>query len=634
MRRRPSAALAVLLPVFLSGGWALAFPAPSPVLASPAAPPISGIVSHLEKPIAGALVILYNLGDTSLARSRTAPDGTFVLASAPVGVYDLVAYKKGFFPALVRVWHQPLPEGVSSLRIRLAARNEGASAASPSSSVWELRDKLPADVLREIALEAAADSAPPIDRVRLDRALAGEVRTVADVAQGDASLSRTALGVHGGLPNGWRYDLRGDYSAVSDPAGISDTAATTGNAAGIALDVATSADDRLSLTTRRHTLNLHDDRVASLQTHGVTWSRGGEEGDVQSLAARYVDETNLYRATSPGTQFFPLASRTWEVRANYARPAGDNPGVAVAMTYRHREGTVGPSGVGSDGAFLMSAPDGDLSAATSVRVFSRAEVEGGVVARYLAGGYGIAPRLEARYDLGSKTYAYVRGLYRVVDSGTGTGTVLPLVSSVDENGESTSGRGFTVGVERRDGPDASFRAEISDQRVSEAVRAFFEGDFLTDFDSLYLFEANTIRQYKLAGTHRLSDSLSGSLAVRYGRIAGSPSNESAAAYGITENSGRFWSARAAVEVVRTGTGIAVLVRGVRQTLATAASAHSNDSRKLAVSVAQDLSVMGLNPFGSACKLLLALERARSAALLTGDEAPSTNRLLGGVAISF
>ena len=127
MRRRPSAALALLLPVFLSGGWALAFPAPSPVLASPAAPPISGIVSHLEKPIAGALVILYNLGDTSLARSRTAPDGTFVLASAPVGVYDLVAYKKGFFPALVRVWHQPLPEGVSSLHIRLAARNEGGS---------------------------------------------------------------------------------------------------------------------------------------------------------------------------------------------------------------------------------------------------------------------------------------------------------------------------------------------------------------------------------------------------------------------------------------------------------------------------------------------------------------------------
>src|SRR5262249_17227762 len=159
---------------------------------------------------------------------------------------------------------------------------------------------------------------------------------------------------------------------------ISETNATNGNAAGLALDVATSPGDRVSLTTRRHTLNIHDDRVASLQTHGVAWSRGGEEeGNVESVAARYVEEANLYPATSAGSNFFPIASRTWEIRANYARPAADTPGVAVSMTYRHREGTVGPSGVGSDGAFLLSAPDGDLSAGTAVKLSSRAEIEGG-----------------------------------------------------------------------------------------------------------------------------------------------------------------------------------------------------------------------------------------------------------------
>src|SRR6266496_1199922 len=515
MRRRRAAAFAWFLPVCISGGWSLAAPAPSPVLASPLAPPISGIVSHLENPIGGALVILYNLGDTSLTRSRTAPDGTFVLASAPVGVYDLVAYKSGFLPALVRLWHQPASAGVSAVRIQLAVRSGSARGRKEAASVWELRDKLPADVLREIELEDGAHESVPPGRVGVDKTVTGEVRTVSDMAQGDSSLSRTAVGVRGGLPNGWQYDLRGDYAAVSDPAGISDTSATTGNAAGLALAVAMSPLDRVRLTTRRHTLSLHDDRVASLQTHGVSWSRDGEEGSVESVAARYVEEANLYRATSPGSNFFPLASRTWEVRANYARPASDTPGVAVAMTYRHREGTVGPSGVGSDGAFLLSAPDGDLSAATSVRLSSRVEIDGGAVARYLAGGYGIAPSLGARYDLGSKTYVYVRGLYRVVDSGTGTGTVLPLVTSVDENGESTSGRGFTVGIERRGGPDASLRVEVSNQRVNEAVRAFFEGDFLTDFDSIYLFDGNTIRQYKLAGSHKLSDKLSGSVAVRY-----------------------------------------------------------------------------------------------------------------------
>lgn len=633
MRRRRSAALAWLLPVWISGGWAAAAPSPAPVLASPGAPPISGIVSHLKDPIAGALVILYNLGDASLARSRTASDGTFVMASAPVGVYDLVAYKKGFVPALVRVWHQPVPDGVSSVHIQLAARADAKGQNSAASSVWDLRDRLPSDVLREIALEVGAEESVSSGRMRLDKTIAGEVRTVADVAQGDSSLSRTAVGVRGGLPNGWSYDLRGDYSAVSDPAGISDTAATTGNATGLALDVATSPLDRVTLETRRHTLNLHDDRVASLQTHGVAWSRDGEEGSVQSVGARYVEEVNLYRVTSPGSNFFPLASRTWEVKANYARPAGDSPGVDVAMTYRHREGTVGPSGVGSDGAFLMSAPDGDLSAGTAVRVSSHAEVESGVVARYLAGGYGIAPRVGARYDLGSNTQVFVRGLYRVADSGTGSGTVLPLVTSVEAGGEATSRRAIVVGLERKAGPDGSFRLEASDQQVNEAIRSFFEGDFLTDFDSLYLFDGNTVRQYKFTGTHRLSDRISGSLALRYGTIGGSPAPESISSYGIIDNHGRYWSARAAVEILPTRTGVAVLVRGVRQSLVTTATPRTNDSSKVAVSLAQDLSVLGVSPFGSICKLLVALESARSAAL-TGDEGPYTNRLLGGVAISF
>ena len=614
----------------------MASPVASPVLASPVAPPISGIVSHLESPIAGALVILYNLGDTSLTRSRTATDGTFVMAAAPVGVYDVVAYKRGFLPALVRVWHQPVSDGVSSVRIRLAAKTEGPGGPKPTASVWDLRDRLPSDVLRDIALELGGDGAAPLDRVRLDKIVNGEVRSVANMAQGDATLSRTAVGVHGGLPNGWQYDLRGDYAAVSAPAGISDTIATNGNAAGLALDVATSPLDRVSLTTRRHTLSLHDDRVASLETHGVAWSRDGEEGNVESLAARYVDEANLYRATSPGSSFFPVASRTCEVRGNYARPASDTPGVAVGMTYRHREGTVGPSGVGSDGAFILSAPDGDLSAASSVRVGSRAELEGGVVARYLAGGYGLAPRLGARYDLGGKTTVFVRGLYRVAESSPTSGTVLPLVTAIDDSAEATSRRGFTVGFERRAGPDGSFRVEATDQRVNEAVRAFFEGDFLTDFDSVYLFEGNTVRQYKVTASHRLSDTLSGNVALRYGRIGGSPAPESAKGYGISENQGRFWSARAAVEILPTRTGVAVLVRGVSQSLATAAALRSNDSGKIAISLAQDLSVVGVNPFGSVCKLLVALESARSAGLTSEDASStnSTNRLLGGVAISF
>ena len=625
MRRSVPAFLAAVLPLFGARGLALAAPPP--------APPISGVVRHLEQPIAGALVIFYNLGETTLTRSHSAPDGTFVLATAPVGVYDLIAYKRGFLPALVRLWHQALPERVSTVEIKLAAAGREPGAPSTPSTLWELRDRLPADVLREIALEEVSEApAASLDRIRLDRLIAGELRSVTDVSGGDTSLSRTAVGVQGGLPNGWKYDLRGEYAAVSDAEDSTDETAS-GNAAGLALDVATSPLDRVRVSTRRHTISFGDDRPASLQTHGVSWSRDGQEGRVESVGARYVEETNLYRATALGTSFFPVASRTWEVNARYARPVQDSPGVSVAMTYRHREATVGPSGVGSEGAFFLTGPDADLSASTSMRLFPRMEVEGGVVGRYMAGGYGIAPRATFRYDLGNGAVVFVRGLHRVAESNASSGTVLPRVASIEDSSDPASQESYAIGVERRAG-DSSLKFEVSTQRMDEVVRAFFEGDLLTDFDSVYFFDGNTVRQVQASARHRLSDTLAGSIAVRYGDIRGSVASDVATSFGISDSDGRFWSARAAVEILPTKTGVAILVRGVRQSLQSPAASHTNDSDKFAISIAQDLSVVGLTPFGSDWKLLLAVESARSTASSDREDPASTSRIMGGLALAF
>ncbi len=70
-----AAALGLLGASALSGA-----PAPPLPLASTIAPPISGTVRSVQVPVAGALVVLYNVAETSLARLRTATDGTFVVA--------------------------------------------------------------------------------------------------------------------------------------------------------------------------------------------------------------------------------------------------------------------------------------------------------------------------------------------------------------------------------------------------------------------------------------------------------------------------------------------------------------------------------------------------------------------------
>ena len=608
------------------------------LLAEPPAPPISGVVRHLEAPVSGVLVIFYNLGDSSLTRARTGNDGTFVLASAPVGVYDLIAYKRGFEPALQRLWHQAAAEQLSAVAITLTKKGGKTAAAEPvPMTIWDLRERLPSDVLRELAIEEAADATtPPAERVKLSRLIAGEVQTMTDVASQSAtsSLSRAAVGLHGGLPNGWHYGISGDYAKLGDSDPASET--TTGNAAGLALDVAPSAAEKLSLSTRRNELSFGDN-PASLQAHAVTWSRGLEQGQVESVAARYVEETNLYRATALGTTFFPIASRTLELNGKYGRPAGDTPGVSVSMAYRYREAAVGPSGVSSQGTFFEAAPDADLAASSSVRVSDRMQVEGGVVARYLGNAgtsYGIAPAATARYDMGPAT-VYVRGLYRVAGSTANAPTVMPRVTSIEESLDPASTQAYAIGLERNVGPNSSLQLEASEQKVGELVRAFFGGDFLTDFDSVYFLDGNSVRQYKAAVTQRLSNTMTGTVAVRYGTIDGQVSAPSTANYGISSNRGSFWSARASVEILPTSTGFAVVVHGIRQDLETPGALLTNDANKIALSVAQDLSVIGLTPFGADWKLLVALESARGTTVTTSKDEPTVaNRLLGGVAVSF
>jgi hypothetical protein len=629
MKRHVTVLLASALWLALGG---LAFAGPPP------APPISGVVRHAETPLPGVLVIFFNVGDSSLTRVHTATDGTFVLPSAPAGVYDLVAYKRGYEPAMQRLWHQAAAAQVSSVSIALTRKGAALAAETAPETIWDMRDRMPTDVLREIAIEEASDkTTPPAQRMALNKLIQGELRTVTEATSSSpSSLSRAELGLHGGLPNGWQYGISGDYARLGNVDVASD--ATTGNAAGLAVDVAPSSDEHLQLVTRRNTL-FFADSPASLQTGSVTWSRGEEQGRAESLAARYIEETNLYRATALGTTIFPLASRTLEVNGNYAKPATlDAAGVSVGMVYRYREASVSPSGVGSDGVMVQAAPDADLAAATAFKVSDRVELQGGVVARYIGNapeGYGVAPEATVRYTVAQGTTVYVHGLYRAFGSTSQATAVMPRIASIEESQEPAATRSFAVGIQRNAGPNSQLQVEVSEQKMGELVRAFFEGDFLTDFDSVYLLDGNSVRQYKASVTQRLSNTLSGNVSVRYGSIDGSVAAPSATNYGIQANPGRFWAARASVEVMPTHTGVAVLVRKIQQDIETPAAKLANDSDKLSLSVSQDLSIIGLTPFGAGWKLVVAIENTKGTPLSSSkDEAVVANRLLGGVAVSF
>ena len=147
-----------------------------------------------------------------------------------------------------------------------------------------------------------------------------------------------------------------------------------------------------------------------------------------------------------------------------------------------------------------------------------------------------------------------------------TATVLPRVASIEDNSEPAAHEAYSVGIERRAGATRPVRFEASAQRMDEVVRAFFGGDLLTDFDSVYFFDGNTSGRCRLPSRHRLSDTLAGSVSVRYGDIHGAVSSRHGVELRDLRSEGHFWSARASVEILPTRTGVAILVRGVRQSL--------------------------------------------------------------------
>jgi hypothetical protein len=156
---------------------------------------------------------------------------------------------------------------------------------------------------------------------------------------------------------------------------------------------------------------------------------------------------------------------------------------------------------------------------------------------------------------------------------------------------------------------------------------------------VYLLDGNSVRQYKASVQHRLTDKLAGHTvgAVRrdqrrrvfaerrrlrdraeHRTVLGGARRRGGSCRRRPESRGRR-------------------ARNLRQDLQTPAALVANDSDKLALSVAQDLSVIGLTPFGADWKLLLALEQAHGTTPTTTDhqdESATANRLMGGVAVSF
>jgi Carboxypeptidase regulatory-like domain len=600
--------------------------------AAPATSPVVGLVHHRSDPIPDAIVLVYNLGNATLSRSRTSDDGRFAFAAVAPGVYDVVAYKPGFLPSLIQLWHQATGETRTPLAIDLQPRGPGMPSISRNDDVWSLRSRLPADVLREIGWSDSDFHQPaaPLKSVRLDHLFGGEMNSSTGVAGNGGSMTRGGVQFRGGLPNGWQYRLSGDYATVSG-ATATFADASQGSSTGIALDVTPSSSQSIRAHAMRQALDFADGLPgARLATESISWSQGDEGGgdSESSVTARYWSEENLNRGS---LALFATSSNDSQISGRFSQRFGADRSLAVAVTLRRREGAFSSDQT----PVRRSMTDGDLSVSGRSAVAGPLSLEAGLVSRIRAGDARMAPRALAQYELAPGATIFVSGLYRVTGSDVAGDAALPRLTTIDDDLGPASRYAIGAGFQTGDGSGNVARIQASERRVDEVARVFFEGDLLADVDSVYVFDGNRVREVTGHFSQRWAE-FNTALEARYGTIDGEVNPRVTEVSGVRDDAGHFWSARATLELRPTKTGIAVLVRSVRQNIGSPTGELANGADNLRLSVSQNLSVLGVAPFGSALRVLISYEAARRQRVdaEASAQVEDVHRVMGGLALAF
>ena len=591
--------------------------------------PVAGIVKHLQSPVPGALVFVYGVSDSTLTRATTKPDGSFHLESIPAGVYDVIAYKTGFYPSLVRLWHQATP-AVSTLAIDLVA-SLPASVRKGPVDVWSWRDRLPSDVLREITAEAPArdPSRPTVaDRVNLGRAVAGDFSSSTEIGQGASNFSRTDVNFYGSAADAIQYGFRGSYDSLT---GDGSSPLSRGTSKDASLLLAGSPDSGVALTYAGRGFGRTSSAPASrLDREALLVNHRTDNGDRYEGSISRRTETGFERATSPLGDRLPASSNSYEARGSWSRSTDEAQGGVTVEVWRRDWEKVSPAEEGARAASL----DASVSA-SGEKSLGTLSIGGLFRGRVGDSGGFLAPGASLRIQLSPVTSILVAASRSVTRSDSTVASSPRAVSAGSWNAASNSeaSAALTFGTE----DSGRILLKATSQSTVEPLRLYFDGDLFLDLGSLYLFDGNRLEKVSGVASRRLGTLFDASMSAEVGRVAGNVSSDAHQALSVISDRGQYYSGEAGITLRPTRTDLSCGVRHVRQVLIGDAGRTNNFSDKLRLSLGQDLTVLGFDPFGTAWKLVVSYETDTNALPVDNgveEVAVLKRRVMGGLAISF
>ncbi|MGK2856707.1 MAG: carboxypeptidase-like regulatory domain-containing protein [Thermoanaerobaculia bacterium] len=454
---------------------------------------VGGSVLSGGLPVNDALVIAFGLSAQYDERASTNAFGQFSLAPLPVGVYRVIAVKRGFAPALAMV----VP-GKKEHRLSIRMKAETALTQSDRESAWEIRRALPRDVLREVqAILDAPDLRPePAQR----SGLAVDLTAIQgyDGFASDRTADRTMLALRGGVGQ-WSLDVNGRHqsieNAAAEIAGVAEAADVS-----VELRAPRGGAYRLVSSSASWQQALAGEADTAVQNHSIAWV-----GRQTRVSLRYFERENVFDGESGPSDGLELEGGRSLYRSERA-------GVGVHVRVAEETSLAAEPG-GSSVIYAEVLTVGSFAPVQSLAMdyglLTRAGRHGGV--EYVP---------QASASLGSTKLARVTfcGAFKVA-SEQGSVAVAPLVTELGRIPASDSKFRYGVALSRELGRTGSVTASGTISEADNAAYVFFDDRFAEFYDGLYMERGDEVRSVALAASIALASVTLGFDAAA-GEIAG------------------------------------------------------------------------------------------------------------------
>lgn len=456
-------------------------------------------------PVGNALVIAFSLSDSLNLRTVTGRLGDFTLPPLPVGVYRVVAVKRGYLPAFTTVTPTKKDH-----RVVLKLENQTEASEARKADAWAIRRSLPRDVLREVEIVlGTSDDDQPLRQGQPVALLAGRMESVAGYSgvTSERELERAAVSLSSGAGQ-WGVDFRGRRQLVGQSRSVE--AGDPAESADVILEVRSSPTNSYRIASTRASWQQAPSfaEQAGVETHSVAW-----HGGKSSVEVRYESHENLF--SSEGVD----AEATLEVAGNAMVFRGERSDLGVSV--RLRQDNLTGSGFGEAAAIRYA----DLATTGRHALTDFVGIECGLVTRVGEETLQVMPHTTAEFRLGRGASIRAGGAYKF-ETTPGMALSAPGITRLGGFSTIDTRYRYSITVASDLGEQSGISASARRAAADALTLMLFDDRFDEFWDGLYLAKGDVLTEGVLSIRTGLGQSFEISMLTSAGRVASSEESES------------------------------------------------------------------------------------------------------------